>query len=315
MVQLDGSEHDWFEGRRGRAVLMVMVDDATSCTDGEFFEGETTHASYDTLERWMQLYGTPGSVYVDKDSIYRCERAASVAEQMAGQAPRTQFGRAMDQLGVEPILAHSPQAKGRVERRNGMLQDRLVKALRLEGISDLAGANEFLRRKFWPEFNRKFQVKPRSPADAHARAPRNLDEILSWQEERVVSNDWRVQWKGQSYQIGREEEALGLPGRKVMLRRRRNGQVEAFFKGRKLKIKILPEGAPARLIVPSRQGATHLIKPTAEHPWRRARPGLGKQFLKSVRKEGAAQKRARVQAAAAFVQPALRSGFTPAAAA
>jgi hypothetical protein len=249
MVQLDGSEHDWFEGRRGRAVLMVMVDDATSCTDVEFFEGETTHASYDTLERWMQLYGTPGSVYVDKDSIYRCERAASVAEQMAGQAPRTQFGRAMDQLGVEPILAHSPQAKGRVERRNGMLQDRLVKALRLEGISDLAGANEFLRRKFWPEFNRKFQVKPRSPADAHARAPRNLDEILSWQEERVVSNDWRVQWKGQSYQIGREEEALGLPGRKVMLRRRRNGQVEAFFKGRKLKIKILPEGAPARLIV------------------------------------------------------------------
>lgn len=208
---------------------MVIVDDATGCTDGEFFQSETTHASYDTLEGWIGLYGVPGSLYVDKDSIYRCERAASVPEQIAGQEPRTQFGRAMDELGVELILAHSPQAKGGVERRNGILQDRLVKALRLEGSSDLATASEFLRKKFWPEFNRKFQVKARSRAGAHTRAPRHLDEILSWQEERVVSNDWRVQWKGQSYQIGREEESLGLPGRKVMLRRRRNGQVEAML--------------------------------------------------------------------------------------
>jgi hypothetical protein len=315
MVQLDGSEHDWFEGRRGRAVLMVIVDDATGCTDGEFFESETTHASYDTVEGWIGMYGVPSSVYVDKDSIYRCERAASVAEQIAGQEPRTQFGRAMDELGVELILAHSPQAKGRVERRNGILQDRLVKALRLEGIGDLASANEFLRKKFWPEFNRKFQRKARSPANAHTRAPRNLDEILSWQEERVVSNDWCVQWKGQCYQIGREAESLGLPGRKVLLRRRRNGQVEAFFKGRKLNIKILPEGAPARLIMPSKLGATHLTKPAIEHPWRKTRPALGKQFWKAVRKEGAAQKRAHVQAAAAFAQPPLRSSFATAAAA
>jgi hypothetical protein len=202
-----------------------------------------------------------------------------------------------------------------VERRNGILQDRLVKALRLEGIGDLARANAFLREKFWPEFNRRFQVAPRSPVDAHTRAPRNLDEILSWQEERVVSNDWRVQWKGQSYQIGRVEESLGLPGRKVMLRRRRNGQMEAFFKERKLEIKILPEGAPARVNVPSHLGVTRLGKPAGEHPWRQSRPALGKQFWKGVRKEGSARKRARVQAAAASAQPSLRSGFAPAAAA
>lgn len=315
MVQLDGSHHDWFEGRRAPAVLMVAVDDATGTTGGQFFEGETTHASFDTLEGWIDENGVPGSLYVDKDSIYRCERAASVAEQIAGEEPRTQFGRAMDELGVELILAHSPQAKGRVERRNGILQDRLVKALRLQGISDLARANEFLREKFWPEFNRKFQVQPRNAVDAHTRAPRNLDEILSWQEERVVSQDWCVQWKGQSYQIGREEESLGLPGRKVTLRRRRSGQLEAFYKGRKLKIKLLPEGAPRRVVEARKIGTTRLTKPVEDHPWRKSSPALGKEFWKAVREEAAREKRARRQAAAASGQPPLRCGFPAAAAA
>lgn len=315
MVQLDGSHHDWFEGRRAWAVLMVAVDDATGMTSGEFFEAETTHASFDTLEGWIDAHGVPGSLYVDKDSIYRCERAASVAEQIAGEEPRTQFGRAMDQLGVEIILAHSPQAKGRVERRNGILQDRLVKALRLERIKDLARANEFLRERFWPEFNRKFQVQARNPADAHTPAPSNLDEILSWQEERVVSQDWCVQWKGQSYQIAREEEWLGLPKRKVMLRRRRNGQIEAFFKGRKLKIKLLAEGAPRRVVEARKIGRSRLTKVGLRHPWRQSSPALGKEFWKGVRKEGAKAKRARRQAAAASGQPSLRCGFPVAAAA
>ncbi len=144
MVQLDGSHHDWFEGRRAKCVLMVMVDDATNRIRARFFEEETTRASYDVLEGWVRQHGLPGSLYVDRDSIYRCEGQASVAEQLAGKAPQTQFGRAMEQLGVELILANSPQAKGRVERMNGVLQDRLVKALRLAGISDLESANRFL---------------------------------------------------------------------------------------------------------------------------------------------------------------------------
>ena len=138
MVQLDGSDHDWFEGRRRRAVLMVMVDDATSQVWAQFFEQETTRASYDVLEGWLRRSGLPQSLYVDRDSIYRCEGLSSVAEQLAGKEPQTQFGRAMAQLGVELILANSPQAKGRVERMNGTLQDRLVKGLRLENINDLA---------------------------------------------------------------------------------------------------------------------------------------------------------------------------------
>ena len=165
MVQLDGSHHDWFEGRGPRCVLMVLIDDATNRVWAQFFEEETTHASYDMVEGWAKRYGLPQSVYVDRDSIYRCEGLGTIEEQLAGKAPQTQFGRAMEQLGVELILANSPQAKGRVERMNGTLQDRLVKALRLEEIKDMESANEYLRAVFLPALNRKFEVQPASAAD------------------------------------------------------------------------------------------------------------------------------------------------------
>ncbi len=148
MVQLDGSHHDWFEGRGPKCVLMVMVDDATNRMYCRFFEEETTRASYDVLEGWIQQHGLPGSLYVDRDSIYRCEGQPSVAEQLAGKPPQTQFGRAMEALGINLILANSPQAKGRVERMNGTLQDRLVKEMRLAGINDIEGANRFLAGKY-----------------------------------------------------------------------------------------------------------------------------------------------------------------------
>ena len=113
-----------------------------------FFTAETTRASYDGLEGWVRQHGLPGSLYVDRDSIYRCEGVGSIAQQLAGKAPQTQFGQAMEQLGVELILTNSPQAKGRVERMNGVLQDRLVKEMRLAGINDLESANQFLDEKY-----------------------------------------------------------------------------------------------------------------------------------------------------------------------
>src|SRR5512137_1451367 len=206
MVQLDGSDHAWFEGRGPKCVLMVMVDDATNRMRARFFEQETTRASYEVLEGWVRQHGLPGSLYVDRDSIYRCEGEPSVAEQLAGQEPQTQFGRAMEQLGVELILARSPQAKGRVERMNGVLQDRLVKALRLAGISDLEGANRFLEEGYLGEFNRRFGRVAASPMDAHRGVPRNLEEVLSWEEERVVQRDWTVSCEGQWYQLDRQHE-------------------------------------------------------------------------------------------------------------
>jgi hypothetical protein len=283
MVQLDGSHHDWFEGRRDKAVLMVMVDDATNRTEARFCEAETTRASFDVFERWSEHYGVPLSLYVDRDSIYRCERLPTVAEQLAGQEPQTQFGRAMEQLGVELILAQSPQAKGRVERRNGLLQDRLVKELRLRGISDLASANKFLEQEFLPALNRRFTVAPASAADVHRKAPGNLAETLSWEEQRVVQRDWTVAWEGRWYQIERSEEARNLVGRKITVRRLRDGRTQLLSGGEKLRWRELPARPQRPKAPPRRVGRTHLVKPAPEHPWRRFGMATGKRYWRGVR--------------------------------
>ena len=290
LVQLDGSDHDWFEGRAPRAALMVMVDDATGRVWAQFFEGETTRASYDMLEGWARKHGLPQSLYVDRDSIYRCEGIGSIAEQIAGKEPQTQFGRAMEQLGVELILANSPQAKGRVERMNATLQDRLVKALRLENISDMTAASQYLAKTFLPAFNRRFGVEPSSPAEVHNKAPRNLDEILSWEEERVVQRDWTVACGKHYYQLDRQHERLSLVRRKIVVRTLRSGQVQLAYRGAKLRWKELP-GRPQRLTAkPARRAVGRQTKPAVQHPWRKDGVGLGKRFWKAQKaKETAAR--------------------------
>lgn len=305
MVQLDGSHHDWFEGRRDKCVLMVMVDDATNRVWAQFFEEETTHASYEMLAGWTQQKGLPLSLYVDRDSIYRCEGVGSVAEQLAGQAPQTQFGRALKQLALELILANSPQAKGRVERMNGVLQDRLVKALRLEGINDLKRANTFLAKKFLPAFNRKFEVAATSAADVHRQAPRNLNEILSWEVERVVQRDWTVACGGRWYQLDRQHEALSLAGKKIIVRTLRDRTVQLERRGVKLKWKELG-GRPQRCSVKvpdAPPGPTTAWKPAADHPWRGLRVG------RMSRSDGL--KRAAALGLGDSVRPPLRSGLSP----
>jgi hypothetical protein len=295
MVQLDGSHHDWFEGRGRRCVLMVMVDDATNRVWAQFFEEETTHASYDMLAGWTRRQGLPQSLYVDRDSIYRCEGVGSVADQLAGKEPQTQFGRAMTQLGVELILANSPQAKGRVERMNGVLQDRLVKALRLAGISDIKSANQFLAKDYLPGFNRKFQVEPASAADAHQAIPRKLDEVLSWEVERVVQRDWTVASGAKWYQLDRQHEALSLAGRKVIVRTLRDGRVQLERGGVKLRWKELG-CRPGRLQPQSGNVGKKAEprQPAANHPWRGLRIG-----------------RRRALALGDSVRPPLCSGLTP----
>ncbi len=315
MVQLDGSHHDWFEGRRPKAVLMVMVDDATNRTVARFSEEETTRASYEVMADWVGRYGLPATLYVDRDSIYRCERVATTAEQIAGQEPRTQFGRAMEQLGVELILAHSPQAKGRVERRNGLLQDRLVKELRLAGINDLERANEFLAQRFLPALNRKFTVVARNPVDVHRRGAWNLREILSWEEPRVVAKDWTVVWNNRWFQLAAEHEALSLAGREVVVRQLRCGTVQLLYRGTKLRWKELPARPVRGPSAPRRLGRTQLHAPKPGHPWRQRGIACGKEFWRREKAQGATRKRTQHQAAAASGQPPLRYGFPTAAAA
>jgi molybdenum-dependent DNA-binding transcriptional regulator ModE len=278
MVQLDGSHHDWFEGREAACVLMVMVDDATNRTVARFFEEETTRASYDTFEPWVQHYGLPQSVYADRDSIYRCEGIPTVAQQLAGQEPQTQFGRAMAQLGVELILAWSPQAKGRVERRNGLLQDRLVKEMRLRGIAEAAAGNRFLDEEFLPELNRRFTVVPTSSADVHRPVPRDLDEILSWEEPRVVQRDWTVGWNRRWYQITRAEARRRLVGRTITVRGLRDGREQLISDGQKLRYRVLPtrpeRAKPAPVRLPPQTAPPS--RPAKNHPWRRFGSATGR---------------------------------------
>jgi hypothetical protein len=308
MVQLDGSHHDWFEGRGPRCVLMVMVDDATNQMRARFFAEETTRASYDVLEGWVRKHGLPASLYVDRDSIYRCEGVASIAEQLARTEPQTQFGRAMKALGVELILANSPQAKGRVERMNGTLQDRLVKEMRLAGISDLASGNRFLDGEYLRPFNRQFARAAASPVDVHRAVPRNLTEVLSWEAERVVQGDWTVACEGQRYQLDGKHEALSLVRRKVIVRTLRSGQVQLVYRDQRLKWRILPAGAVRKLPTakrPTKAKRKTEKAPSANHPWRRDGVGFGQQFWSGMKAKGRAVRLAGRDSG----RPSLRSGL------
>src|SRR5712675_316391 len=308
MVQLDGSHHDWFEGRGPRCVLMVMVDDATNQMRARFFAEETTRASYDVLEGWVRQHGLPGSLYVDRDSIYWCEGMASIADQLAGKEPQTQFGRAMKALEVELILANSPQAKGRVERMNGVLQDRLVKELRLAGINDLESANRFLDGKYLQAFHRRFGREAASPVDVHRDVPRNLNEVLSWEEERVVQGDWTVACAGKRYQLDRQHEKLSLVRRKVIVRTLRNGQVQLVYRGKPLKWRSLPEDTVRKQPLAKKQRRVKsktVVKPPASHPWRRLGVAVGRKFWNGKKAQGRAV-RLEVRDSG---RPPLRSGL------
>ena len=275
LIQMDGSDHDWFEGRREKAVLMVMVDDASSRTYARFFEGETTRASMETFQTYAECYGLPQALYVDRDSIYRCDRQPTVDEQLKQTCPLTQFGRAMKKLGVEIIFAYSPQAKGRVERANGTFQDRLIKEMRLEGIKSIEEANRFLEKIFLTKYNEKFNVIPKKEEDLHRHIPEDviLDEILCFEESRQVQNDWTIRWRNRFFQMAKRNEALGLVKQKVTVREKLNGTIQLVYKGHILAFKELPE-RPKKVTVKVKQLAKsrETWKPAPDHPWRTYRP-------------------------------------------
>lgn len=271
LVQMDGSHHDWFEGRGPKAVLMVMIDDATNRTFARFSPAETTRAAFETFLSYANRYGLPQAVYVDKDSIYRCERQARVDEELKNTGSLTQFGRAMEELGVDIILANSPQAKGRVERRNAVLQDRLVKALRMENISAIERANEYLEVTFLPDLNTRFTVEPCNAADFHRPIPNHmhLEEVLCFEEPRTVHNDWTVRWHNTVFQLTKSNEAMGLVKQKILVRELLDGTIKLVFKGHSLSYTKLPQ-PPKKDTVALRLGKQRTAWiPPADHPWRR----------------------------------------------
>jgi len=277
LLQMDGSHHKWFEDRAPGCVLMVLIDDATNRTYARLYPAETTPAAFDMFGRWAKRQGLPRSLYVDRHSIYRDEDHP--------EKP-TQFGRAMQELQVELIQARSPQAKGRVERRNAVFQDRLVKELRLRGISDIDQANAYLEQVFLPELNRKYAVDPRDKEDLHRVLPPDLavEEILCVQEQRAVGRDWCIRWHNQFLQITAEHAALNLPGKKVLVRELSRGKLLVTYNGLRLNHQV----AAARPQAPREKPTAFNNKPWKPgptHPWnrdpvgnaRRCGPPTGKQ--------------------------------------
>ena len=261
MIQMDGSHHDWFEGRGPWCVLMVMIDDATNITSGRFYPAETTAAAFDVTGRWLRGRGVPRSIYVDRHSIYRDE---------AHPEKPTQFGRAMNDLGVKLIKAHSPQAKGRVERRNAVFQDRLVKEMRLRGISTIDAGNALLDGMFIEDLNRRYAVKPADDQDLHRALDEQmvLADVLCVIESRVVGNDWCVRWNNRWLQIDKRHANLQLPRKKVTVRQRADGTLAVDHQGKRLTTKELgskPQPAKkARTVINNRRWT-----PPTSHPWKK----------------------------------------------
>jgi len=272
MVQMDGSTHAWF-GDRGRVcVLFVMIDDASGRIFCRFYESEDTPAAFDLFGRYVRKHGLPLSLYVDKDSIYRVNDPLAREEgQQRGRLPVTQFGRAMATLGVKIICANSPQAKGRVERMNGTLQDRLVQELKLAGISDLKAANVFLEERFVKAFNQRFMRPPASGSNVHQKVPAGLKlpEVLCRIETRQVGQDWCVCWEGRVLQLAACHQGLQLAGRKIQVRQQGDGTLQLACGRQILKWQEAASRPVKQPTVKAPSRPPIVWRPGPDHPWKK----------------------------------------------
>jgi len=249
LVQMDTSMHAWFEGRaEEEPVLIAMADDATNRLEARFFPTDSTRTNLAMLDRYIRRHGRPVALYADRASHFICAAKQTVDDQLHARESETQIGRALRQLEIRYIPANSPQAKGRIERNFKTLQDRLVKDLRLHGISTLEEANAFLDDVFLPFWNQRFAVAPAGSVDAHRpRTGFDLDAILSVQENRTVQNDYTVRFQNHLYQIDRKSCSRGLRQAKVTVEHRLDGSVHIRFRGRRLHHHRIPDKPPVDL--------------------------------------------------------------------
>lgn len=277
LVQVDGSPHDWFEGRADRCTLIVFIDDASGRLQGlRFVPAETTEAYMVVLGEYLRRHGRPVSIYSDKHSIFRVNHPGREGE-------LTQFSRALRTLDIEGIHANTPQAKGRVERANQTLQDRLVKELRLRKIHDPDSANAFLP-DFIEDYNARFGIEPQHPDDAHRPVlhdERALGLILSLHHRRTLSKNLTCQFENREYQVRTRGQGYALRRANVTVCKSFDGKVTLLYRGRELEYRVLEEGqAPAPIVdektvqqaverARAEQAGRPKWKPPADHPWRR----------------------------------------------
>ena len=271
LVQLDGSFHDWLEQRGPRGCLMDMVDDATSKVQARMGKEETIWAAVEVLRAWIRNYGIPRALYTDWKNVYK--RKATPAEQLRGEVPVTQFGGMCQKLGIRIIAASSPQAKGRVERINGVHQDRLIKKMRRKGIGSYEAANEYLEKEYLPAHNRRFAVPAAQPEDYHGRKPtaRELREIFRLETERGISNDWVIRHEGSNFQLKPRSRHYGPTRSKALVCEWEDGAMEVYYRGERLAFTELPESIrkPARPTPPAARPVV-VRKAKQDHPWRQS---------------------------------------------
>ena len=271
LVQMDGSHHDWL--RWGAlCCLMSMVDDATGRTMVLLEDQETTGAAMRLLWRWIERYGVPGALYVDGKTVYVTGREPTAEEQLAGEEPLTAFGKACRTLGIRIILAHSAAAKGRVERKHGVFQDRFVKELKLQGLTTIEEANAVLEGGFVEELNRRFGREPLDPVDGHRPISQGLDlaAVFVVEVTRTVANDWTIRYGNRWYQITGPKEGLPRPRAKVTVQRRLDGSLHLLYREHPLtfrEVSLEARVVPAR--VERREGPRQPVRPRPDHPWTR----------------------------------------------
>jgi hypothetical protein len=236
LVQWDTSPHDWLEGRGEEILLINMIDDATSQWFARFVASDSTVENMDHLERYLKTHGRPLAYYTDKASLFqtavKTKRDGSRKGKDREELPPTQIGRALQELGIPWIAAHSPQAKGRVERGFLTAQDRLVKGMRVAGVTTLEQANHYLETEFLPWVNATLAVTPANPDDAHRplEQQHDLAAILSHVEKRRVNNDYTFPLEAKIYRIARKDICTGLRGAYIRVEQRRDGTVAGRFR-------------------------------------------------------------------------------------
>ena len=276
LVQLDGSFHDWFEGRGPGGCLMDMVDDATNETLARMGKEETIWAAAGVLRAWIEKHGVPQALYTDWKNVYK--RKATPGEQLRGEVPLTQFGRMCQKLGIRIMAASSPQAKGRVERNHGIHQDRLIKKLRRKGIASYRAANEFLEKEYLPQHNRRFARVPAKPEDYHGRKPRarELRQIFRLESERRISNDWVIRHEGRYLQLQPAGQRRYGPTKcKALVCEWEDGAMEVYYRGQRLAYRELAKPLPRKCEVDDSTKDSVAVrlfakprKPSPDHPWR-----------------------------------------------
>ena len=275
LIQLDGSDHAWFEDRGPRCVLLIYIDDATSrILSGEFVGVEDTVTLLRTTHAYLRRAGRPVAFYVDKDSIYRVNRQATIEEQLQETTPLTQFTRAMRELDIEVICAHSPQAKGRVERSFDTHQDRLVKELRLAQISTAPEANRFLQQVYLPAHHAASAVEPANPTDAHRPLlpTHDLDAICSVQTLRTLQHDCTLRLQNRFFPRHPDQPVRLRPKDPVLIEQRLDGTTHLRAKGRYLAFTPIAKPSPRSPLVvtpaPRQRRSAHPYRPPRTHPWK-----------------------------------------------